>query len=134
MSDINININMNLDGVVAFIAAFALALLLVLGILIALFDSLIRSRRKHESFSRQRLFPQVIGMVVSLFFCVMVVALLLSNHRLPAPHTLAVWFDQWLWVWLVTVLALWPVSVLAWKKWRGRLPLLTTDEHNTSSD
>jgi sterol desaturase/sphingolipid hydroxylase (fatty acid hydroxylase superfamily) len=116
MSDININ----LDGVIAFVFAVGLGLLLVLGILIISFASLIRARRKREPFSRQSLFPQVVGMLVSLSCCVLVVALLLSSERMPPPRALNTWLDHWLWVWLATVLALWPVSAVAWQKWRRR--------------
>ena len=119
MSDININ----LDGVLALIAAIALALLLLLGALIASLASLIRSRRKHEPFSRQRLFPQVIGMLVSFFCCLIIVILLLFSERMPPPRALDIWLDQWLGLWLVTVLALWPVSALAWTKWREKRPV-----------
>lgn len=116
MSDININ----LDGVIAFIVAVVLGLLLVVGILIASVASLIKARRNHEPFSRQSPFPQVVGMLVSFFCCVMVVALLLSSERMPPPRALNTWLDHWLWVWLATVLALWPVSAVAWQKWRRR--------------
>jgi hypothetical protein len=118
MSDININ----LDGLIAFIAASALGLLLLLGIVIALLAALIRARRRHEPFGRQRLFPHFIGLLVSLFGCLMVVVLLFFNERMLPTHALNIWLDHWLWLWLVTVIALWPVSAFAWKKWRGRLP------------
>ena len=124
MSDININ----LDGVIAFLAASGLGLLLISGILIALLASLIRARNKHEPFSRQVLFPHVIGMLVSLFCCVMVVALLLFSERMPPPRALNIWLDDWLWAWLIIVVALWPVSAFAWKKWRGRPPVARQGE------
>jgi drug/metabolite transporter (DMT)-like permease len=117
------DINLNLDGVMAFIAAAALGILLVLGILIGSLDTFIRARRRHEPFNQQRLFPQAIGMLVSLFCCLIVVLLLLFTQRMPPPRALDIWFDNWLWLWLAAVLALWPVSAFAWKKWRGRLPV-----------
>ena len=116
MSDININF----DGVIAFLVASVLGLLLVVGILIALLASLTRARRKHEAFSRQRLIPQAIGMLVSFFCCVMVVVLLLFSERMPPPRALNIWLDHWLWAWPVAVLALWPASAFAWKKWQEK--------------
>jgi signal transduction histidine kinase len=114
MSDININ----LDGVIAFIAAIALGLLLVLGILAISLFSLIRARRSHGSFSRQLLFPQVIGMLVSLFGCLIVAIILIAAESMTPPRALNIWLDQWVWVWLIAVLALWPASAFAWKAWR----------------
>ncbi|MCU1264075.1 MAG: hypothetical protein JWM21_393 [Acidobacteria bacterium] len=113
------DISLNLDGLIAFLAAAALGLLLLLAIVIASISALIKARRKHESFARQRLAQQSLGMLVSVMGCVVVVILLLLSERTLPPRTLSIWFDHWVVVWVAAVLALWPVSVLGWKKLRA---------------
>jgi hypothetical protein len=116
MSDISIN----LDGLISFLAAAALGLLLVLGILIAAAYSVIRAHQKQERFTRQPSIAQVIGMMVSLLFCAIVIASLFVADRMPPPRSFAIWSDHWVWMWLLGILALWPLSAFVWKKWRGK--------------
>lgn len=112
------DISLNLDGLIAFLAAVALGLVLLLAILVASIYAFVKARQKHEPFGQQRLAPQIIGMLVSLLGCgAVVVLLLLWDTKLP-PRTLALWFDHWLVVWMPAVLALWPLSVVGWKKLR----------------
>jgi hypothetical protein len=115
MSDIGIN----LDGVIAFLVAALFAILLAFAILILSIVSVIRARRKRQLFVQQRVFPHIIGMLLSLLSCLFVIALLLSNESKPPPRAAHIWLDHWLWVWSILVLALWPIGALAWKRWRG---------------
>jgi lysylphosphatidylglycerol synthetase-like protein (DUF2156 family) len=113
------DINLNLDGVIAFLAAFGLGLLLLLAILVASIYATVKARRKHEPFRRQGLAPHIVGMLVSVLACAAVVLLLLFGETKLLPRTLAIWFDRWLVVWIAAVLALWPLSVVSWKQLRG---------------
>jgi UDP-N-acetylmuramyl pentapeptide phosphotransferase/UDP-N-acetylglucosamine-1-phosphate transferase len=106
MSDININ----LDGVIAFLVAAALMLILLLGLAVFSFRGLIQARQKGERFSRQPIFPHLIGMLVSLSCCVVIMLLVWLSDRPPRPARLNIWLDDWVLLWVAVVLALWPVS------------------------
>ena len=114
------DINLNFQGVLALLAAVALGLLLLLGIVSALVYSLIRARRRHEPISRQLLFPQAIGMLVGFGGCAIVVIAFLLAQSSPPPRAIHIWLDHWLWLWILGVLASWQASALAWKSWFGR--------------
>lgn len=118
MSDIGIN----LDGVITFLVAAALGLLLLLGILITASVTLIRARQNQQPLAKQRSFAQIVGMFVSFCCCAALVLLLLYADRMPPPRTIGIWLDRWLWVWLIIVIALWPISSLCWKKWSSPVP------------
>ncbi len=111
MSDIDIH----LDGLFAFLLASALGLLFILGILVAVIYCLIRARRMHEPFSRQRLFPHAIGMAVSLFCCVLILVLFFVDFETPPPRPIHIWLDKWFWAWAVFAFALWPISAFVLK-------------------
>lgn len=113
------DISLNLDGVIAFLAAFALGLLLLLAILVASVYASVKARRQHESFRQQRLAPHLVGMLISALGCAAVVILLLFGETKLPPRTLGIWFDKWLVIWMPAVLALWPLWVVSWKKLRG---------------
>ncbi len=113
------DISLNLDGVIAFLAACALCLLLLLAILGASIYATVKARRKHETFRQQPVAPHIVGMLVSALACAAVVILLLFGETKLPPRTLAIWFDHWLVVWIPAVLALWPLSVVSWKQLRG---------------
>jgi amino acid transporter len=117
------DIGLNLDGVIAFIAAIVLAALFAISILVVSFITVISARRRHQSITHQGLFPQVIGMSASLFVCLLIIITLLLAERLPPPRPINIWFDHWLWAWLLTVLALWPVVTYMWKRLRRKTPV-----------
>jgi hypothetical protein len=112
------DISLNLDGLIAFLAAAALGLSLLLVIFVGSLFTVLKSRQKHQRFSSQRFFRHLIGMAVSLICCVAVeLLLLLSDSTLP-PRTISIWLDRWVILWLAVVLALWPLSVFVWKRLR----------------
>lgn len=115
------DISLNLDGLIAFLVAAGLGLLLLLGIFTGSVYAALKSRQKHERFSSQRFFPHLIGMVLSLLCCLAIeFLLLLSDSTLP-PRTVSIWLDRWVILWLAAVLALWPMSVFVWKRRRPRV-------------
>jgi hypothetical protein len=112
------DISLNLDGLIAFLAAWALGLSPLVAILVSSSYALVKARRKHEPFRQQRLAPHIAGMLVSVLGCAAVVILLLFGDTKFPPRTLARWFDKWLVIWMPAVLTLWPLSVTGWKKLR----------------
>jgi hypothetical protein len=106
MSDIQIN----LDGLVAFLAAAALAIIFALGLVIVSVRGLIRARQKGERFSRQPAFPHVIGMLVSLACCAGVMLFIWATDGGATPHTLSIWLDRWALLWGAIIIALAPIS------------------------
>lgn len=117
------DIGLNLDGVIAFLAATALAALLALSILIVFLIALIRARRRHQSITGQGLFTQLVGMCASFLGCLLILIILLLSERLTTPRAINIWLDYWLWAWLLTVLALWPAAAYMWKRSRRRIPV-----------
>ena len=115
MSDISIN----LDGVLAFLAAAALALGLSLGLLMGALSGWAQSHRQPARFTQQRVFPHLVGMALSLVGSVVVQLLLWAEEGTLPPHPLALWLDQWLWLWVPGIVALWPGAVYGWKQWRA---------------
>jgi len=115
MSDISIN----LDGVLAFLAAAALALGLLLGLLMGALSGWAQSHRQPARFTQQRVFPHLVGMALSLVGSVVVLLLLWAEDGTLPPHSLALWLDQWLWLWVPGIVALWPGAVYGWKQWRA---------------
>ena len=114
------DIGLNLDGVIAFLAATVLAALLALGIVVVLCIAVIRARRHHQSITHQGLFAQVVGMCASFLACLLILITLLLSEQQPPPRAISIWFDHWLWAWLLMVLALWPATAYVWKRSRRK--------------
>lgn len=112
------DIGLNLDGVIAFLVATVLAALLALSIVVVSCITVIRARRHHQSITDQGLFSQLVGMCASFLACLLILITLLLSERLPAPRAINIWFDHWLWAWLLLVLALWPAAASMWKRSR----------------
>jgi hypothetical protein len=113
------DISLNLDGLMAFLAAAGVGLLLLLAIFMTSLFAMLTARRKHETFGGQRLAHQSMGMLVSVLGCgVVVILLVLSEQTLP-PRALSIWLDHWIVLWLPAILALWPVSLFGWKRLRA---------------
>ena len=112
MSDINII----LDGVISFLVAASLVLILLLCLAIFSLRGFIQMRRKGKPFSRQRMFPHLIGMLVSLSCCTIIILLIVWSDKVQRPHTLNVWLDNWVWFWVMVVVAMWPLGAYVWKK------------------
>ena len=114
MSDININ----LDGVLAFLVAAGLGLLLVLAIVLGSLAAAVKANQRGEQFTQQKFFPHLIGMVVSLLSCLTIeLVLLVTDSNLP-PRRIPVWLDNWVIIWLTGVLLLWPLSARMTRRWR----------------
>lgn len=103
------------DGLMAVLAAGVMANVLLAGLTVFSLRCLAGARRKRERFSRQRQFPQLVGMSVSLSCYVVIICLSLSEPGAPRPHALNVWLDDSVLLWTLTVLALWPVSSRAFR-------------------
>lgn len=112
------DINLNLDGIVALLVAAALAMALLLGVVICTFYARARALQRSESFSRQAVFPHMIGMLLSVAGCLAIVLLIFLRDGHVYPHDMEQWLDHWLWLWAIAVLLLWPLSVLTMKRWR----------------
>ncbi|HBB94155.1 MAG TPA: hypothetical protein DC054_02080 [Blastocatellia bacterium] len=110
------DIGLNLDGVIAFLAATALAALLAIGMLIVFLIAAIRARRHHQSITGQGLFTQLVGMGASFLACLLILITLFLSEQLPTPRAINIWLDHWLWVWLLVVLALWPAAAYMWNR------------------
>ena len=115
MSDINIL----LDGVISFLVASALGLVLLLCLAIFFLRGFIQMRRKGKPFSRQSMFPHLLGILVSLAGCIIIILLIWLSDRGQRPHALNVWLDKWIWFWGMAIVALWPLSAYLWKKRQG---------------
>jgi UDP-N-acetylmuramyl pentapeptide phosphotransferase/UDP-N-acetylglucosamine-1-phosphate transferase len=102
------DINLNLDGLITFLVATALALVLLLALSIVSLRSLIRARRKGERFTRQSSFPYVVGMLVSLAACAAVLLFLRFTDGGAYPRTLNAWLDHWSPLWGALIIALAP--------------------------
>jgi hypothetical protein len=115
------DINLNLDGLVAFLVAAGLGLLLVLAIFLGSIIAAVKAHQRGEQFSQQRFFPHLIGMVVSLVSCLAIeFVLLLTDANVP-PRRIPLWLDNWVIVWLTAVLLLWPLTVRMCRSVRTRI-------------
>jgi hypothetical protein len=104
------DINLNLDGLLAFLVAAGLGLLLLVAIFLGSIIAAVKAHQRGEQFSQQRFFPHLIGMVVSLVSCLAIeLVLLLTDSSVP-PRRISMWLDNWVIVWLTAVLLLWPLS------------------------
>jgi apolipoprotein N-acyltransferase len=112
------DIQLNLDGLIAFLVAAALALVLLLVLSIMSLRNLIRARRKGERFTRQPSFPHVLGITVSLAACAAVMLFIWFTDGGAYPRTLNAWLDRWSPLWGALVLALAPACAYLIK---GRL-------------
>jgi hypothetical protein len=112
MSDIGIN----LDGLIAFLVAAGLGLLLLCGIVAGSIFAAVKANKKQQKFRQQRFFPHLIGMLASLGCCLAIeLALLLTDTSLPPRH-IPVLLDNWALLWAVAVLGLWPFIVFSWRR------------------
>lgn len=116
MSDINIIP----DGFIAFLAAVILCLLLLVGIAICTTYGLAKASRKRERFISQGVFPHLFGMALSLMSAIAIMLLMWSSEMSSRLRALNRWLDNWIWLWIPAILALWPLGVILWKKWRGK--------------
>jgi UDP-N-acetylmuramyl pentapeptide phosphotransferase/UDP-N-acetylglucosamine-1-phosphate transferase len=119
MSDIQIN----LDGLIAFLVAAALALILLLVLAVVSLRGALRARREGERFSRQMAFPRVLGMLVSLSCCAIVLLLVWLNDG-GVTHTFNAWLDRLSPLWGALIIAVAPVSSRLIK---GRLRFAAAD-------
>jgi hypothetical protein len=118
------DINLNLDGVLAFLVAAGLGLLLVLAILLGSLAAAVKANQRGEQFTQQKFFPHLIGMVVSLLCCLAIeLVLLVTDSNLP-PRRIPVWLDNWVIIWLTAVLLLWPLSARAYKTLMNQFGLI----------
>jgi hypothetical protein len=115
MSDIGID----LDGLIAFLIASSMGILLLLGITVCALTARAKARRASDRISHQPLFPHMIGMGAGIIGCCMVILLIFADQS-PRPHILRNWFDEWFWLWSAAVLALWPLSVYLVKRSRRK--------------
>jgi hypothetical protein len=106
-----------LDGLIAFLAAAALADILLVSLAVCSLRGLIQVRRKGERFCHQPVYPHLIGMLISLSCYVVIMLSVWLSFWTPRPHTLNIWLDDFVLLWAVIVLALWPVSSHAFKRW-----------------
>jgi len=112
------DINLNLDGVLAFLVAAGLGLVLVLAIVLGSIVAAMKAHQRGERFTQQRFFPHLIGMAVSLLSCLLIeLVLLVTDSNLP-PRRIPIWFDNWVIVWLTAILLLWPLSAQMCRRWR----------------
>ena len=110
------DINLNLDGVLAFLVAAGLGLLLVLAITLGSVFAAVKAHQRRQRFIQQGFFPHLIGMVVSLVCCLAIeLVLLLTDSYIP-PRRIPLWLDQWVLVWLTAVLVMWPLSAYTWRR------------------
>jgi hypothetical protein len=115
MSDIGID----LDGVIAFLVASSMGILLLLGIGVCALTARAKARRASDRISHQPIFPHMIGMGAGIIGCCLVILLIFADES-TRPHILRNWLDDWFWLWGAAVLALWPLSVFLWRKSRRR--------------
>lgn len=123
-------INVYPDGLIALLAAVAVADILLASLAVSSLRCLNGARRKKERFSRQHQFPQLIGMSVSLSCYIIIVLLLWSGSLKPRPPMLNVWLDELVLLWPVLVLALWPVSSCMVKTWSRQHSSPPSGEHH----
>lgn len=114
MSDINIIP----DGLVAFIVAAALSLLLLSGLIVCLINGAGKARRASRPLRHQTVFPHIAGILVSLASFVIIMLFLLSTEWMPRPHTLNRWLDNRVWLWATVLLSLWPLTAYTWRHQR----------------
>lgn len=94
MSDIEINLN----GLIAFIAATCLSLLLLIGIIICAL--LRRAKPAHMK-----------GMLLGLSCSILIILLTFVSDRTRRLRSLNGWLDSWVWLWVPLVLSVWPLCV-----------------------
>jgi hypothetical protein len=116
MSDIAIN----LDGLIAFIAAAALSLVLVAAIIICLAYGWSAARRTGVPLRRQKVFPHIAGMSICLVCFALLMLFLLFTEWTPKPHLINRWLDEWVWLWASAIVLLWPLTAYVWNRRRGR--------------
>jgi hypothetical protein len=112
MSDINII----LDGVIAFIVSASLCILLLLGIVICAVYMRATARQHRTDFTRRPVSHHIFGMSLSLACAAIILLSVILTENTPSPHTLNRWLDNWVWLWAVAVLLLWPLGAHFLKK------------------
>jgi len=68
-------------------------------------------------------------MCASFFACLLIIITPLLAEQLPAPRAINIWFDHWLWAWLLMVLALWLAAAFMWND-RGEKMRLSSAAQN----
>lgn len=117
------DINLNLDGLIAFLAAAGLGLLLIFAMLLGAIIAAVRAHQRKQRFTQQLFFPHLMGMTVSLLCCLGIeLVLLLTDSTLP-PRKIPIWLDRWVLLWLLVIVILWPVTVWLMRKTRARAAL-----------
>jgi hypothetical protein len=117
------DINLNLDGLIAFLAAAGLGLVLLFTMLLGAIIAAMRAHQRKQRFTQQLFFPHLMGMTVSLLCCLGIeLVLLLTDSTLP-PRRIPIWLDRWVLLWLLAVVILWPVTVWLVRKTRARAAL-----------
>ncbi|MFL6228649.1 MAG: hypothetical protein ACJ741_07700 [Pyrinomonadaceae bacterium] len=111
MSDIQIN----LEGLIAFLAAAALALVLLLVLLIVSARGLLGARRRGERFSRQSAFPRALGLLLSLACCAVVMLLVWLNDG-GISHAFNAGLDRWSPLWVAVIIAVAPLSARLFRR------------------
>jgi hypothetical protein len=112
MSDINIIP----DGMIAFLAAAILSILLLLGILVCSIYGLAVASRKKERFTRQSVMPHIFGMLLGLVGSIIIILLLFLTDFMPRLRALNSWLDNWIWLWAAALLLMWPLGFFLWRK------------------
>ena len=110
------DINLNFDGLIAFLAAALVGLLLAFGILIGSIITAVKANKRHQRFKQQRFFPHLLGMLISLGCCLAIEGLLLLTDSTLPPRNIAIWLDKWVLLWIAVIVALWPFTVFGWKR------------------
>ena len=116
MSDININ----LDGVIAFIAAAFLSLLFLLGLLGFFIYGWARARRKSGRSIHETVLPHSFGLFLCLASSLIIILLVVLTDRTARPHTLNIWLDKLVWLWVPVIFLLWPLGVYMRKRFMGK--------------
>jgi hypothetical protein len=107
------DIGLNLDGVITFLVAGVLCLLLLIALAACSLVARVANRR-HAAV------PHLVGILSSLagsvvILVTVVMATVHSEERLE-PNRAGVWFDGWLFLWAPAVLALWPIGALLYRR------------------
>jgi hypothetical protein len=117
------DINLNLDGLIAFLAAAGLGLLLLFAMLLGAIIAAVRAHQRKQRFTQQLFFPHLMGMTVSLLCCLGIELVLLFTDSTLPPRNIPIWLDRWILLWLLVIVILWPVTVWLVRKNRERAAL-----------
>jgi hypothetical protein len=116
MSDISIN----LDGLIAFLVAALLGSGLGLAIVVCSVYGWLSARKRAIHFHSQPIFAHIVGMLLSTAGCVIIMLLVFLRDGPRYEHDLERWLDQWVILWAIALLGLWPITVWALKKLQSK--------------